>query len=235
MQGLVQAGQEAASRYAAASAETISSSLKNPNPSNPTAPLAGQVEGGTQGPVVRVGRQTAKQLHPGAVRGLGGGGCAGGAAVELEGVGAEVGMLAVHPAATELEMTQRGLRQLPGSMRFLDGLVALTLANNALEALPEWLRGLSLLRDLSLHCNCLAHVPAVLQSMTGLVSLDLSDNSIADLPGWLDDLVSLKTFDLSRNHLPDSALQRPLPPNLTNLRLQVYPTPATPHLPNPAP
>ena len=121
---------------------------------------------------------------------------------QFDGVGNQDWMLAMHPAASSvLDLSDKGLVHLPGTLQFLVSLDTLSVCCNRLHTLPVWLRALSSLRTLNLKGNEVERLPVVLEEMTSLTSLDLGDNYVKSLPAWLSRLCSLKSLDLSRNRL----------------------------------
>ena len=126
--------------------------------------------------------------------------------------------------AKNLELTTRGLAELPASLGQLVELRELDLTGNQLRALPKWLGRLTKLQSLNLSANRLISLPGWLGQLTLLKSLvifhnrlrslpeklgqlnqlqvlDLSDNKLTSLPEWLGQLTQLQELDLSNNEL----------------------------------
>ena len=120
---------------------------------------------------------------------------------EAEGVGAESGMIAVHPGSEKLDLSGLDLEILPGSVQFLTGLTTVLLHANKLCQLPPFLSSLSSLKHLSLDRNSIIEVPHALSSIPSLTTLQLVDNYLTELPRWIHLLSNLKILDVSRNRL----------------------------------
>ena len=103
--------------------------------------------------------------------------------------------------ATELNLRDIGLPELPESLRRLPGLQALNLSGNQWSVLPEWLGQLTALQDLDLSGCDLSVVPESLGRLAGLQNLNLSGCDLSVLPESLGLLTGLQDLNLSRNRL----------------------------------
>lgn len=110
-----------------------------------------------------------------------------------------------------VDLSRRGLVEVPEALRALSHLTRLDLSGNQLTTLPEWLSELSRLRHLNLRGNRLARLPDSLGTLSELETLDLADNELPRLPWSLGGLNALREIDVARNRL------QMLPPGLAML------------------
>eukprot|EP00960_Hanusia_phi_P066262 766355-Hanusia_phi.AAC.3 len=121
------------------------------------------------------------------------------------------GMLPVHPATSELDLSLRGLPEVPSTIQFLGGLEQLILDENEIEYIPEWFRSLSNMKELSMAGNRLQEANLGLQFCSQVTKLCIANNGLRCLPPSISCCISLSHFDCSSNHLED------LPLNFQNL------------------
>jgi len=109
----------------------------------------------------------------------------------------------VDPVATfpkpVLDLSNRGLTEVPMSTFSQTNLRTLDLSGNRLVSVQAEVRHLSELRVLDLSDNILTNVPAELGQLSKLEILDLSGNKLTGLPYELGNLKNLKTLDLRGN------------------------------------
>lgn len=103
--------------------------------------------------------------------------------------------------ATELNLRDIRLTELPEALGKLTQLQSLNLEKNQLRELPEWLQNLAQLQALKLSDNQLTKLPEWIGSLTQLQALDLSSNQLAALPEALGALTNLQTLELFSNRL----------------------------------
>ena len=103
------------------------------------------------------------------------------------------------------------LTQLPDSLWKLTRLQSVDFSSNKLSALPHSLGQLTQLTNLNLSSNQLTTLPDSLGQLTQLTSLNLSDNQLTTLPDSLGQLTQLTSLNLSDNQLTA------LPPSLGQL------------------
>ncbi len=118
---------------------------------------------------------------------------------------------AATTGATELDLSDLALTDLPAALWGLTCWTTLALRRNRLEALPPDLGALTALTTLDLSGNELRTLPPELGRLTALKTLILAENRLTALPPELGRLTALTTLDLHRNHL------RALPPTLGDL------------------
>ena len=121
------------------------------------------------------------------------------------------GMLPVHPASNELDLSLRGLGAVPPPIQFLGGIERLILDENEITSIPEWFRNLSNLRELSIAGNKLQEANLGLQFCSQLTKLFIANNELRHLPPSISCCIALNELDCSSNALQD------LPLNFKNL------------------
>jgi internalin A len=102
---------------------------------------------------------------------------------------------------TRLDLSDKGLSELPEALGQLTSLEALNLNSNQLTTLPEWLAQLINLQLLSLDSNQLTTLPETLGQLTNLQTLNLNFNQLTTLPDALGQLTALRTLYLNYNQL----------------------------------
>ncbi|HXD34221.1 MAG TPA: COR domain-containing protein [Pyrinomonadaceae bacterium] len=103
------------------------------------------------------------------------------------------------------------LRELPEFLGQLTQLQGLYLSGNQLRELPEWLGQLTQLQSLYLSRNQLTKLPESRSQLEQLQLLRLDGNQLTELPEWLGQLTQLQSLSLSGNQL------RELPESLSQL------------------
>ena len=107
----------------------------------------------------------------------------------------------ISPSADKkLDLSGKGLKNIPVHVFFQTGLEELDVSNNFLTgAIQAEIRNLSNLRVLNASGNLITDVPAEIGQLEKLEVLDLSNNEITDLPHELGNLKNLKVLNLSGN------------------------------------
>lgn len=126
--------------------------------------------------------------------------------------------------ALELNLSYRGLTELPNSLWELTELVSLNLSNNklseipkaickltalqnlvcmqnSLQHLPDTISQLKLLKHLNLGGNKFGQIPKELRNLSSLNELLLWDNNLTDIPDWLGELSTLILLNLQTNKM----------------------------------
>jgi Leucine-rich repeat (LRR) protein len=103
--------------------------------------------------------------------------------------------------AEAVDLSRRGLVEVPVALRNLPHLTRVDLSGNQLTTLPEWLSELTRLRHLNLRGNRLATLPESLGTLGELEVLELADNELLRLPWSLGMLSTLRELDVARNRL----------------------------------
>ena len=121
---------------------------------------------------------------------------------------------AARDGRTGLDLSDNGLKSLPGEIGRLTKLTKLSLYDNQLTSVPAELGNLTNLTRLDLGSNQLTSVPAELGKLTNLTELNLCGNELTSLPAELGRLTKLTVLNLDGNQLTEipAALG-----NLTNL------------------
>ncbi len=106
-----------------------------------------------------------------------------------------------------LDLSGKGLTEVPSYIFNRTNLVGLDLSNNSLDgALQAEIRFLGNLKFLDLSNNKFTGVPAEIGQLEDLEVLDLSDNLLTGLPNELGNLSNLKLLDVSGNNYSESDL-----------------------------
>ena len=101
----------------------------------------------------------------------------------------------------ELDLSDKGLVDLPVDIAKLTGLRSLDLRNNQLTSLPDSIAQLTGLQSLDLRGNQLTSLLDSFGQLTGLQSLYLDGNQLTSLPDSFAQLTGLKLLDLDGNQL----------------------------------
>ena len=105
---------------------------------------------------------------------------------------------AAHAGATVLDLSNKGLEELPPEIGALTGLKRLNVDHNRLTALPPEIGALTSLRVLSVFGNQLTSLPSEIGALTALQGLYVNDNQLTSLPseiGALTALIALNVVD----------------------------------------
>jgi len=114
--------------------------------------------------------------------------------------------------ATELDLSENQLTELPTELGELTQLQELDLAGNQLTGMPSWLGKLRRLRRLDLRNNQFAEAPKELWKLKQLQKLNLTENELTELPAKLGRLRQLQQLHVGNNKLTE------LPAELGELR-----------------
>ena len=125
---------------------------------------------------------------------------------------------AAREGATELDLSSKGITELPESIGKLQSLLRLNLNYNNLTNLPESIGNLQNLQGLYLNNNHLTSLPETIGDLQNLQSLSLR-NDLASLPVSIGDLQSLRSLDLGYNLLTSVPESIGYLQNLTGLAL----------------
>ncbi|MFN6474362.1 MAG: COR domain-containing protein [Nostoc sp. SerVER01] len=104
----------------------------------------------------------------------------------------------------ELDLSGKGLTELPPEIGKLSNLTLLSLYENQISEIPEWIGQLSNLTLLSLYNNQITEIPEWIGKLSNLTVLCLDNNQITEIPEYLEKLPNLQQLDLRRNPLPVS-------------------------------
>ena len=114
---------------------------------------------------------------------------------------------AARDGRTNLDLSGKGISELPDEIGQLANLQILDLRNNQLKTVPESLGQLANLQELYLYNNQLKTVPDSLGQLANLQELYLFSNQLKTVPESLGRLANLQWLDLDNNQLttvPDS-------------------------------
>ena len=115
----------------------------------------------------------------------------------------------------ELDLSGRGLKELPQEIERLTGLKKLKLDSNEITELPDSIAQLNNLTRLDLRNNEITEIPDSIAQLNNLTQLDLDNNQITEIPDSIGKLTNLTELYLRSNEIteiPDSIAQ------LTNLK-----------------
>ncbi|MCP4549206.1 MAG: hypothetical protein GY835_22360, partial [bacterium] len=101
----------------------------------------------------------------------------------------------------KLDLSNKGIRELPSEIGKLTNLESLFLYSNKLTSIPETIEQLTDLQTLHLTSNQLTSLPKIIGRLTNLQTLHLNNNRLAALPGTVGQLTNLETLSLNNNQL----------------------------------
>ncbi len=110
---------------------------------------------------------------------------------------------ALKEGATELDLSELGLAEVPDGIANLTNFAKLNLSKNKLTKIPEVIFSLTNLTDLSLSDNQITEIPEALSQLTNLNSLILSRNQITEIPESIGQLSCLTYLSLWRNQITE--------------------------------
>jgi len=101
----------------------------------------------------------------------------------------------------KLDLSSKGISNLPEAISLFENLKILDLRNNNLEKLPNNLAKLSNLKELYIGANSLTYLPKNLEALTKLVKLNLWSNKLSTYPDFLCNFKYLKELNCSHNSI----------------------------------
>ncbi len=126
---------------------------------------------------------------------------------------------AAREGARKLDLTGRGINQLPEQVGSLTSLQELYLSANQLSTLPERIVQLANLQKLYLYGNRLSTLPEQIAQLANLQRLSASANQLSTVPDQIGRLAHLQELHLSSNQLSTVPEQIGQLANLRELRL----------------
>ena len=108
---------------------------------------------------------------------------------------------AANDGVTELDLSFRGIQELPSEIGKLQNLTSLDLSGNPLRKVPAAITQLQNLTSLDISKNQLSEVPAAITQLQNLTSLDISANQLSAVPAAIFQLQNLTSLNLSGNPL----------------------------------
>jgi GTPase SAR1 family protein len=118
-----------------------------------------------------------------------------------------------------LNLSYNQLTALPEALGQLSQLQSLNIRDNELTALPEALSQLAHLEELHIASNKLTDLPRQLRQFTKLKKLYIFDNLIETIPDWIDELNSLEWLNINSNKITDLTIKLCNLPGLSGLVL----------------
>lgn len=108
---------------------------------------------------------------------------------------------AIKAQIIELDLSGKGLTNLPSEISHLPNLTRLDVSFNQLTSLPPEIGQLSQLDKLYLHDNQLTSLPAEIGQLTNLMRLHFYNNQLTSLPAEIGQLTNLLSLYMSRNQI----------------------------------
>ncbi|MEO1396580.1 MAG: COR domain-containing protein [Cyanobacteria bacterium J06634_5] len=106
---------------------------------------------------------------------------------------------------TQLDLSSNQLTSVPKELGQLQNLIQLNLSSNQLTSVPKELGWLQNLTQLRLYRNRLTSVPKELSLLQNLIQLDLSGNKLTSIPEtlcWLKNLTQLRLYENQLTSIP---------------------------------
>jgi hypothetical protein len=100
-----------------------------------------------------------------------------------------------------LDLSNSGLRTLPGVVMRMTNVHTLWLNGNAISNLPSEISDLGQLQSLNLDNNNLAQLPPSLLLLTNLVALYMNGNRLQAIPSGITNLTKLRTLSVADNNI----------------------------------
>jgi internalin A len=116
---------------------------------------------------------------------------------------------------TDLDLSGKGIKEIPPEIAQLANLQRLDLSNNQINIIPDTIAQIVSLKTLILWGNEISELPESITQLFNLYRLDLGINQIKTIPSWISKLINLQKLSLHSNKvsiIPDSITQ------LINLR-----------------
>jgi len=119
----------------------------------------------------------------------------------------------------ELNLSEKGITEIPKEIVNLNNLRKLQLNKNQIEEIPEEISELVNLTKLEINSNKIKEIPDTIGNLINLTTLSLSDNQIEEIPEDISKLVKLNYLDLSDNKIKNIPQSFGKLTNLTGLYL----------------
>jgi internalin A len=117
------------------------------------------------------------------------------------------GLVQIPPEIFQLSNLQRlylrlnQITEIPDAIAALSNLQQLSLYNNQITKIPDAIAALSNLQQLSLGANQITEIPDVIASLSNLQQLSLSSNQITKIPDAIASLSNLQVLSLAENKI----------------------------------
>jgi internalin A len=102
---------------------------------------------------------------------------------------------------TELDLSGKGIKEIPPEISNLANLTTLNLSRNQITSIPDAITQLSNLTTLNLSRNQITSIPDAIANLANLTRLDLDNNQITQIPDAIANLSNLTLLDLSYNQI----------------------------------
>ncbi|MGB2924362.1 MAG: leucine-rich repeat domain-containing protein [Limnothrix sp.] len=110
---------------------------------------------------------------------------------------------ALKEGATELDLSELGLTEVPGSIAKLTNLTSLNLSGNQITEIPKAIAQLTNLTELYLHKNQITEIPEAITQLTNLTELYLHNNQITEISQAITQLTNLTVLYFFGNQITE--------------------------------
>ena len=101
----------------------------------------------------------------------------------------------------ELDITNRGIEELPKEIHKLQSLKVLHLCNNNIKILPNELFGMQTLTDFCLHNNQITVISEKIGNLVNLIQFSISNNNMVELPQSIVKLKNMRSFMIENTQI----------------------------------
>ncbi|MEQ9372540.1 MAG: leucine-rich repeat protein [Coleofasciculus chthonoplastes F3-SA18-01] len=108
---------------------------------------------------------------------------------------------AAREGATTLDLSGKGITEIPECIGQLTNLQQLDLSENQITEIPECISQLTKLRGLYLNDNKIARIPKYISQLINLQGLVLAANQITEIPECIGQLANLRQLSLGENKI----------------------------------
>jgi len=110
---------------------------------------------------------------------------------------------AAREGATTLDLSGKGITEIPECIGQLTNLQQLSFADNQITEIPEFIGHLSNLKKLIIGKNEITEIPGCITQLTNLNFLGLGENQITNIPKFIGQLNNLQVLNLWKNKITE--------------------------------